>query len=57
MRKRKSKLNKTKNILFPFSDNLTKEQRTSIHHFVRSIDINLKSELINGSIQVTYQRK
>ncbi|CAF2479447.1 unnamed protein product [Rotaria sp. Silwood2] len=37
------------------TDDLTKEQRTSIHHFVRSIDINLKSELINGSIQVTYQ--
>jgi len=44
-------------LLFPFSDSLTKEQRTSIHHFVRSIDINLKSELINGSIQVTYQRE
>jgi hypothetical protein len=42
---------------FLFSDSLTKEQRTSIHHFVRSIDINLKSELINGSIQVTYQRE
>ncbi|CAF3503976.1 unnamed protein product [Adineta steineri] len=37
------------------ADNLTKEQRTSIHHFVRSIDINLKSELINNSIQITYQ--
>ncbi|CAF1599441.1 unnamed protein product [Rotaria magnacalcarata] len=36
-------------------DDLTKEQRTSIHHFVRSININLKSELVNGSIQVTYQ--
>ncbi|UJR33304.1 hypothetical protein I4U23_020754 [Adineta vaga] len=36
-------------------DNLTKEQRTAIHHFVRSIDVNLKSELINNSIQVTYQ--
>jgi tRNA pseudouridine13 synthase len=36
-------------------DSLTKEQRTSIHHFVRSVDINLKSELINNSIQITYQ--
>lgn len=36
-------------------DNLSKEERTSIHHFVRSIDMNLKSELVNGSIEVIYQ--
>lgn len=38
-------------------DNLTKEERTSIHQFVRSVDVNLKSELVNGAIQVVYQRK
>ncbi|CAF4575167.1 unnamed protein product [Rotaria sp. Silwood1] len=44
-----------KDIISIPTNDLTKEQRTSIHHFVRSIDINLKSELINSSIQVTYQ--
>jgi hypothetical protein len=45
------------NFLILCSENSTKEQRTSIHHFIRSIDMNLKSELINNSIQVTYQRE
>lgn len=40
-----------------FIDNFTKEQRTSIHHFVRSINVNLKSELVNNSIEVTYLRE
>lgn len=36
-------------------ENFTKDQRTSVHHFVRSIDMNLKSELTQNVIQVTYQ--
>jgi len=36
---------------------MTKDQRTSVHHFVRSIDMNLKSELVQNVIQVVYQRE